>query len=137
MEHSLVQLSNLPDEILMIIFKKLSNIDVLYSLMGINARFDNIVCDSIYTSALTLIEYSSDCFVYPLSDAMLDRFCSQILSRIRLKIKRLHIESSSMDRILNAAEYSNLYELGLHNITEDTAIRLFIGKKINLNYFYL
>jgi hypothetical protein len=137
MEHSLDQLSNLPDEILLIIFKKLKNIDVLYTLMGINTRLDKIVHDPIFTSSLTLLRCSSNYVICPLADTMLDRFCLQILPQIRLKIKHLNIESSSIERILRAAEYSNLCRLGLYNMTEDTAIRLFIGKKINLNYFYL
>ncbi|CAF1083478.1 unnamed protein product [Rotaria sordida] len=131
MEHSWVQLFDLPDEILMIIFKKLENIDVLYSLWGINTRFGKILHDSICTSSLTLLQCLSNCFC-PLPDTILDRFCLQILSQIRLKIKWLDIESSSMERILLAAEYSNLCGLGIYNITEDVAIRLFIGKKNQL-----
>jgi hypothetical protein len=38
MEYSRIQLNDLPDEILMIIFKKLANADVLYSLSGVNKR---------------------------------------------------------------------------------------------------
>ncbi|CAM2725413.1 unnamed protein product [Rotaria socialis] len=128
MEHSWVQLFDLPDEMLMIIFKKLENIDVLYSLWGINTRFDKILHDSIFTSSLTLLKCLSNCFICPLPDTILDRFCLQILSQICLKIKWLDIESSSMERILLATEYSNLCGLGIYNITEDVAIRLFIDK---------
>ncbi|CAF4959965.1 unnamed protein product, partial [Rotaria socialis] len=116
---------------------KLENIDVLYSLWGINTRFDKILYDSIFTSSLTLLQCLPNCFICPLPDTVLDRFCLRISSQIRLKIKWLDIESSSMERILLAGEYSNLCGLGIYNITEDVAIRLFIGKKVNFNWFYL
>jgi hypothetical protein len=40
MKRSLVQLNDLPDEILMIILKKLDNDQVLYSLIGVNKRLN-------------------------------------------------------------------------------------------------
>ncbi|CAF4381930.1 unnamed protein product, partial [Rotaria sp. Silwood2] len=40
---------------------------------------------------------------------MLDRFCLQILPEIHYKIKWLDLESSSMERILLATNYPNLY----------------------------
>ncbi|CAF4431217.1 unnamed protein product, partial [Rotaria magnacalcarata] len=139
MEHSWVQLFDLPDEILMIIFQKLENIDVLYSLWGINTRFDKILHDPIFTSSLTLLQCPSNCFICPLPDKILDRFCLQISSQIRLKIKWLDIEASSMEQIL-ATEYSNLCGLGIYNITENVAIRLFIDEtplsRINENQIW-
>ncbi|CAF1170256.1 unnamed protein product [Rotaria sp. Silwood1] len=122
------ELNNLPDEILMIILKKLFNTEVLYSLIDVNKRLNTIVRDPIFTSHLTLMRCFSDNSNYPLPDLMLNRFCSQILPSICHKIKSLNVESSSMKRILHAANYSNLYELGLYNIEIETALSLFIGK---------
>ncbi|CAF4291141.1 unnamed protein product, partial [Rotaria magnacalcarata] len=48
MKNLLVQLDDLPDEILMYIFKKLYNGEVLYSLMDVNQRLDRIVRDTIF-----------------------------------------------------------------------------------------
>ncbi len=42
MEDSCIQLEDLPDEILLIIFKNLDNCHVLYSFMGLNQRLDRI-----------------------------------------------------------------------------------------------
>jgi hypothetical protein len=57
MDYSFIKLTDLPDEILMIIFKKLYNFEVLYSLIDINDRLNKIALDSIFTSDLTLIQY--------------------------------------------------------------------------------
>ncbi|CAF4822104.1 unnamed protein product, partial [Rotaria socialis] len=43
----------------------------------------------------------------------------------------LDVESSSMKRILCAADYPNLHGLGLFNIEEETIKSLFIGEKIS------
>ncbi|CAF0827592.1 unnamed protein product [Rotaria sordida] len=112
MEHLPIKLDDLPDEILIIILKKLSNVEVLYSLIGINKRLNRIGCDSVFTSNLTL--YFLDKYIHSLSDSMVNRFCSQILPEIDHKIKWLNLESKSMERILLAGNYPNLYGLGLY-----------------------
>ncbi|CAF1324186.1 unnamed protein product [Rotaria sordida] len=58
----------------------------------------------------------SDHCTNPLPDAILDRFCLQILPEIHHKIKWLNLESSSMERILHATNYPNLYGLGLYEL---------------------
>jgi hypothetical protein len=55
MKYSCVQLINFPDEILMIIFKKLGNIEVLYSLININMRLNQILSDPVFTTQITLM----------------------------------------------------------------------------------
>ncbi|CAF2771295.1 unnamed protein product [Rotaria sp. Silwood2] len=124
MEHSCVQLDDLPDEILLIIFQKLHNCDVLYSFIGLNKRLDTIVNDTIFTRNLTLIT-SAHSPSYQFTDMVLDRFCREILPRINDKIERLNIESSIMERILLATNYPNLHALGLYNFAFETANQLF------------
>ncbi|CAF3012432.1 unnamed protein product [Rotaria sp. Silwood2] len=87
MEYSYIQLNDLPDEILMIIFKKLANVEVLYSLSGVNKRLNKIVHDSIFTNDLSFLMSTSNGLVYSLSDLILDRFCSYILPKIHQKIQ--------------------------------------------------
>ncbi|CAF1559911.1 unnamed protein product [Rotaria sordida] len=127
MEYSSIQLNDLSDEILLIIFKNLNNIDLLYSLIGVNKQLNNIVHDSMFTSSLTLFNHSSYNNIYPLSDLMLDRFCFQILPSIHHKIKWIDVEVSSMKRILSA-NYPILSGLGIYNIEKDTDLDIFTGK---------
>ncbi|CAF3118291.1 unnamed protein product [Rotaria sp. Silwood2] len=135
MKYSYVQLSHLPDEILMIIFKKLHNISLLYSLIGVSKRLNKIAHDSIFTNHLTLLRFLPvpliDFYtlprysVYPLSDTIVDRFCSQILVEIHNKIEWLNVEPFSIERILLATNYPNLSGLGLYNIQIENTVHLF------------
>ncbi len=134
MEHLLFQLNDLPDEILMTIFKKLYNPEVLYSLIGVNKRLNRIAHDPIFTGYLSLLQCCSDNLTYPLPDPMLDRFCSKILPEIGHQIKSLYLESTSMKRILLATNYPNLYDLGLCGIDVEVAISLFIGKRFFFDF---
>ncbi|CAF2368097.1 unnamed protein product [Rotaria sp. Silwood2] len=111
MEKSSIQLNDLPDEILLIIFKNLNNINLLYSLIGVNKRLNRIVYDSMFTKSLKLFNYSSYDYIHPLPDLMLDRFCLQILRDIHHNIKWLELESSSMKRVFLSANYPNLFGL--------------------------
>jgi hypothetical protein len=133
MKYSNVQLNDLPDEILLIIFKKLSNAEVLYSLIDVNQRLNKIVYDSIFTNHLTLLRSESD-LIYPLPNPMLDQFCSQILSSIHDKIQWFNLESSSMERILLSTNYPNLYGLALYDLEIETVKYLFTG---NIIYFLI
>jgi len=132
---SLVQLIDLPDEILMIIFKKLNNIQVLYSLLGVNKRLDQIVRDILFTSHLTLLTLSRNAHTCSLDDTVLNRLCSQILPEINNKIKWLDLESLSMERILLAADYPNLCGLALYGIEEKTAIRILESMIFDVSLF--
>ncbi|CAF1434138.1 unnamed protein product [Rotaria sordida] len=128
MTYSCVQLNDLSDEILLIILKKLNNVEVLSSLFNVNKRLNKIVHDSIFTSDLTLLKYLSDDSTYSLPDPLLDRFCSEILPSIDHKIKLLTLESLSMKRILLSTNYPNLNGLGIYNIKMKAALSLFTGK---------
>jgi hypothetical protein len=135
MEHSSVQLNDLPDEILLIIFKNLNNINLLYSLIGVNKRLDEIAHDSMFTNSLTLFGSLLCDNISPLPDLMLDRFCSQILPDIHHNIRWLELESLSMERILLSTNYPNLFGLGIYNIEKQAALNLFTGKIFIFQFF--
>ncbi|CAF1468314.1 unnamed protein product [Adineta steineri] len=123
----LIQLDDLPDEILTYIFKKLYNYEVLYSLMGVNQRINRITHDRIFTRHLRLLEYCRiDDSSFPLSDPILDRFCSTILPTIGHQIETVCLEGTSMERVLHATNYLNLHNLGLCDI-DDKLTRSFFS----------
>jgi hypothetical protein len=130
MENFFIQLNDLPDEVLLIILKKLPSIDVLYSLIGVNKRLDTIVRDSIFTRCLTFMEPCND--LNQITEAILNRFCVEILPIIRHKISWLNLESSFMDRILLSTNYPNLHRLALYYLTTERARELFTGKIFSL-----
>ncbi|UJR11014.1 hypothetical protein I4U23_015198 [Adineta vaga] len=125
MGYSCANLNDLPEEILLSIFKKLSNVVLLYSLIRISARLNKIAHDSIFTKRLALMTLTPNGCVYPLADPILDRFCSYILPEIHKNIEWLELESSSMERILLATNYLNLSKLGIYKIEAERAIHLF------------
>ncbi|CAF4162050.1 unnamed protein product [Adineta steineri] len=128
MNDSTIQLNDLPDEILMMILEKLWNIRVLYSLIGINRKLDRITCDPVFTRYLQLMNGISHNSVGQLPEIVLNRFCSDILPKIHRHIRRLDLESSTMERILSTSNYPNLHQLGLFNLHAKTAASLFRSK---------
>jgi hypothetical protein len=128
MERVSVQLNNLSDEILLIIFKKLANYHILYSFTGVNERLTKVAHDFVFTNSLRLFEYQSHDSICRLPNSIIDRFCSQILPEIHHKINWLDFEVSSMERILICGNYPNLFGLGIYNIETDKDINLFEGK---------
>ena len=125
MNQSDIHILDLPNEILLIIMKKLDNIDVLYSLFGINnKRLDILVEDDVFTSILNFTRISS------ITDVKFDRFCSSILPAINQSIKKLILETTSMEHILLVTHYPNLTELKISNFQHDNSLCYFSGKQI-------
>ena len=126
---SSVGLNDLADELLLNIFRKLNNIDVLYSLQNVNQRLNRIIHDSIFSTQLTFVQWLPHKYIDLFSsEMMLNRFCLEIFPDIHENIKCLDLESSSMKDVLCAANYPNLHSLGLWNINEESVQSLFTGK---------
>jgi hypothetical protein len=134
MEHPPVLLTDLPDEMLMAIFKRLSNAAVLYSLLDVNVRLDRIARDPVFSSCITLMQHPLSGLNCPLTGSVLDRFCLHILPQIQHNVTWLNVEATSMECIL-ASNYPNLRGLGLFSITNEMLLRLFTGKRTGLDRF--
>ncbi len=131
MNQSNVTLLDLSDEILLIIFKKLDNMDILYSLLDVdNQRLDMIVQEKTFTKSLDFVLTSLTDDALSIADSIVDRFCMNILPKINYNIKFLILESGSMERILLAADYPNLTELKLYNVNDHIVLNHFTGKKV-------
>jgi hypothetical protein len=126
MNRSHVHLLDLPDEILLIILKKLSNIDVLYSLLNINnARFNILAQQKIFSNILNFVSIDNISSIYQLK---LDRFCIDILPKIHHNVKYIIIEPVSMERILLATDYPNLTKLKIFNFKQEIVSYYFTSK---------
>ncbi|CAF4528810.1 unnamed protein product [Rotaria sp. Silwood2] len=128
MKHLCIQLTDISDEILLLILNKLSNIEVLYSLIGVNIRLDKIASNPIFTDHLTLLKRSLNGIIKLLDDPIFDRLYSEILPTIHHKVKWLDVEPLSMECVLLAVDYPNLHGLSLFNIERELAVRLLGGE---------
>ena len=123
---------NLPDELLLTILKKLDNVDVLLSLMGSDARLDQIIRDPCFNTEIDLIKLDDDERCAQV-DTCIDRFCSDILPAIHHQIKCLKVQSTAMERILLAADYSNLSQLDIF-IPHEEPILHFNGESTQIRF---
>ena len=119
-----INLLDFPNEILLIIFEKLEMIDALYSLVDVNRRFDRLVLGSLdihdldMTKGITVDSMHKQ--TLQVDSQVLSRICEQILPRICHRVQKLTIKKHSMQRILFATNYPQLYSLSLVNFQEDT-----------------
>jgi hypothetical protein len=126
----MASIEDLPDELLIMIWNKLKNLDVLYSFMGVNKRFDKLVRDMNYTRSIQLFDEDSNHNYCSLSDTLLDRLCFSLLPQIDENIECLTLEPFSMERILCAGQYPHLHKLTLVNFGHQSTRHYFTGKKI-------
>jgi len=125
MNNQTVNLLDLPDELLLIIFNKLGSADVIYSLLNSTQRLDRIVRSIDYTKAINLSEIDSD---------KIDRFCVELLPQIHDRIRIMTLESSSIERILCAAQFPHLNSIALVGFSPDVLLHYFKSKSIDLIY---
>ncbi|CAF5048599.1 unnamed protein product, partial [Rotaria sp. Silwood1] len=113
---------DLPNELLLIIFNKLNKVDVLYSLVDITQRFDQLILDPFYIRNLNITSMSMKSFydrIYSIDNQVLDRICKNILPRIYRQINELIVEQYSMERVLHTINYPQLYSLTLMDFSEE------------------
>ena len=116
---SSVHLFDLPDEMLLYIVKRLDNVNVLYSLFGIDdGRLDRIIREKTFSHHLN---FTSILHHNATIDSILDRFRQNILPHIHFNIRSLTVEPSHMERILLASPYPNLTELKILDFQRDSA----------------
>ncbi|CAF3388858.1 unnamed protein product [Rotaria sp. Silwood2] len=110
---------DLPDEILFIIFKKPNTIDVFHLLVGVNQQFDRLALDPLNVRDLDMTDIMIINSLYDKTPSIdtetLSKICSKILPRIHRQVHKLTVEQYSMKDILLAANYSELYSLSLIN----------------------
>lgn len=115
------------DEILLTIFQKIPNVSLLYSLLGVSKRLDQVLRDSTFTKSLTFFEDYSLAHVCFLNDEIMERFCSKIFPRIAPRIEWMNLEICSMERILLSANYPHLSGLGIYDVEEKDLLPFFSG----------
>jgi hypothetical protein len=121
---------NLPNEILLFIFNKLKTIDALYSLVDVNERFDRLIFDSLHirnldTTSMVIKSYYNRNF--SIDKNVLLRISEKILPRIYHQLNELIVEQYSMEHILFAFNYPQLYSLSLVNFQEEMLFECLTG----------
>ncbi|CAF2933740.1 unnamed protein product [Rotaria sp. Silwood2] len=114
-----INILDLPDEILSIIFNKLNTIDIFYSLVGVNHRFDLLTLDPLVIHHFDFAIEKSHVH----NSYILDKVCSKILPRINDKITKLTLDSFSTQRILSAVKYPHLHSFSLINYQSYVLLR--------------
>ncbi|CAF2094791.1 unnamed protein product [Rotaria magnacalcarata] len=112
-----------PNEILLYIFNKLNIIDVFYSLVGVNPRFDQLIFDFLDIDNIPCSFHQK--YINDMSgiDYILDKICLKILPRINKKIRKITIDPYSLKHIANVIDFPQLYSLSLLGYQIDTISR--------------
>ncbi|CAF4364651.1 unnamed protein product, partial [Adineta steineri] len=101
-------------------------VDVLYSLVDVTQRFDQLIFDPFYIQNLDMTSMMMKSFydcIYSIEDKVLDRICKNILPRIHYQINELIIEQNSLERVLHTIDYPQLYSLLLMDSTEEVLLK--------------
>ena len=91
LNNSNMNIVDLPDDVLFMLFKMMNNIELLCSIIGVNRRLDMFACDGSVASCIDLTQM----LFYDLTDSPLNekfiRFSTMVLPRIHCTIVNLII----------------------------------------------
>ena len=112
---------HLPDEMLCAILNKLNLIDVFYSLIDVNGRFDRLIFDPVFIHHVNLVPKP---FIHnsSIDDQLLDRICRKILPQINCHVSKMTVDPLSLERVLATANYPHLHTLSLINFPAETLL---------------
>ncbi|CAF1179117.1 unnamed protein product [Rotaria sordida] len=101
-------------------------VDILYSLVDVTQRFDQLILDPFYIHNLDMTSMMMKSYydrIYSIENKVLDRICKNILPRIHHQINELIVEQNSIERILHTINYPQLYSLSLIDFTEEVLLK--------------
>jgi hypothetical protein len=109
-------------------------IEMFYSLMNVNQRFDRLVLDPCYIHHLdlTIQPYNHNSAA---NNEFFDRIRTKILPRIHHKITKLTIGSLFMACIFDAIDFAALTTLRLVNFQSEILLQYLRGIGVNLICF--
>jgi len=125
---------DLPNEILLIIFNKLNMVDVLYSLVNVTQRLDQFILDPLYIHSLDMTSMTMKSWldrIYSIDNQVLDKICKNILPRIHHQVNGLIVEQHSMEHVIATINYPQLYSLSLIDFQEEILLNYLLGKLFN------
>ena len=125
---------DLPDEILILIFNELNMVDVLHSFMNLNERFNRLIFDPLYIQNLNMtamITKSAFDHIFSIDNQVFDQICKDILPQVQHQVNKLTLESTSVERILRSFHFPELKSLTLINFHEETLLQYLTGIENN------
>ncbi|CAF3135867.1 unnamed protein product, partial [Rotaria sp. Silwood2] len=103
-------------------------VDVLYSLVDVNERLNQLIFDPFYVLNLDMTMKSSYDDTFSISDKVLDRICKNVLPRIHHHVNKLTVEPHSLKYILrNFNIYPQLFSLSFINFQEEILYQYLTG----------
>ena len=129
-----INIFDLPDEMLLFIFNKLNNIDILYSLVDVNHRFDRLALNSLGIHDLDFTDSTLFHHKFKEYNELLDRICKNILPRIHHQINKLTFGQLSMEHVLHTCNFPQLHSLSLV-LVQSEQFFLYIGMFFNIPSF--
>ena len=126
-----LSLLDLPNEMLLLIMKQLNMVDVLYSLVDVTQRLDELVLNSKFTRTLDMTCLKTESFlnrVYSIDDHVLERICKDVLPRLNDQVNELIIDQHSIKRVLHGSDYHQLVSLSLMDLDETFFVDFFPSK---------
>lgn len=135
MSRSEMNILDLPNEILVMIFKNLHSADALYSLIDVNDRFASMVLDSLHIRRLDTVMLIRKYQVRRCTSIVgetLSEICNKILPRFHERLNELVVDQHSMEHLLRVVPYSRLGLLSLLHFDEATLLRCLTGMLANL-----
>ncbi|CAF1626699.1 unnamed protein product [Rotaria sp. Silwood1] len=118
-----INILDLPDEMLLIILSKLDMVDIFYSLVDLNKRFNQLVFDPLYIHHLDLRSKTFKKHNSSVDNQVFDQIRTKVLPRIHYKVNKITVTLPFMEFIFNTVDYPQLHSLSIVNFQQETLLQ--------------
>ena len=129
-------LLDFPDEILILIFKELTMVDVLSFLADVHPRLNVLGHDFLYIRHLDLTGLStikSRCSdLCATAEEVLSRLVAKTLPRLHGQVHQMTVESDSIKETIAAGTYPQMYSMSLRHFKEEFLRHCLTGIVVDL-----
>ena len=128
MESAAISLLDLPDELLLAIFGKLSTVDVHVVLTSVHPRLDSLLHDRLFVRELNFTTLSWT------DDRTLSVMCHSILPNIHHHVTCLKLDANSVACVLDAVDFPQVSSLTLHDVPRQTLNQQLTGMAVLITF---
>ncbi|CAF1285114.1 unnamed protein product [Rotaria sp. Silwood1] len=118
-----INILDLPDEMLLIILSKMDMVDIFYSLVDLNKRFNQLVFDPLYIHHLDLRSKTFKNHNSSVDNQVFDQIRTKVLPRIHYKVNKITVTLPFMEFIFNTVDYPQLHSLSIVNFQQETLLQ--------------
>ena len=134
MDSTTISLLDLPDELMLAIFGKMTTVDALTALTTVHHRFDSLLHDRLFVRELDFTTRTWTDDRCSIDERSLSAMRHSILPSIHHHVTSLTLDADSVACVLGVADFPQVSSLTLHDVPRQTLCQQLTGTAVLITF---